>query len=745
MSDTLISPIEIIRRCHEFGWAFCRLNGKVPLDTGWTTAPKPDRATVKQWVRDGHNIGLRTGAASNGTVAVDIDAGADTSTLDLPETVEVLTGSGNRHLYYHADYTTRNAVGKLAPHVDFRGDGGQVVFPGSIHPDTKKPYIFTHAPWDTPIAPLPTWIAEKVNPLPPPPIPTPLAEQRPTPAPIPPNGKTPYAAAALSGEVIAVAQAPEGTRNARLYEAALKLGSLVAAAALDETEVRSELLNAAAIAGLPENEAAATFKSGFAVGVKNPRELPHPTTKPPIPPPKDSNKPKQPPEKDTTSPSTGTPTPNPTWKNLPLFSETGTPIPLHVARHIYLQHPTLVFVNEEFYEFTSKIYEPIPPEIIDRDSTTLIQGRSRRATHGDIRYQLQLDTLQPPNFFDPTEALTHIALQNSMLDIRACTLQPHDPHWHARNLFPVSFDDMAECPRFSQAMQEWIPDDPDARSLLEEFMGLCLIPDVSREKALFLVGEGANGKGRFVRVLENLLGKPNISGMPLMSLRAERTFPTAALMGKLVNICTETEVTSGAQLDEGWIKALISGDTIQVERKGRDLFPFRNVARFIIQSNNPPHISDKSEGFWRRLLLVKFPRTFSPDQMDPELDSKLATELPGILNLAIAGLRRLIQRGRFNTTPAMTQALDGYRAENNPLATWKEEKTKTPPPRWDGMPVRTPAADAYKCYRDWCKESGHNAYSRAKFTREMTRMGCPCILYRDVSLIVRGFENLQLT
>jgi putative DNA primase/helicase len=325
-------------------------------------------------------------------------------------------------------------------------------------------------------------------------------------------------------------------------------------------------------------------------------------------------------------------------------------------------------------------------------------------------------------------------------------LHPHDPKWRARNLLPVVYDDMAECPRFTQALEEWLPDDPGARSLLEEFMGYCLVPDVTKEKALFLVGEGANGKGRFVRVLENLLGKSNVSGLPLMSLRAERTFPTAGLVGKLLNVCTETETSGGAQLDEGWIKALVSGDTVQVERKGRDPFPIRSTARFIIQSNNPPHISDKSEGFWRRLLLVRFPRCFRQEELDLELDVKLTCELPGILNLAIAGVRRLRDRGLFEVTPAMMEALSGYRQENNPLAIWREEKLVQAAPDWSGgIPPRVSSEMAYKSYRDWCRDNGHNAYSRAKFGREMGRLGVPSVQYREATgAKLRGFEGVRL-
>ncbi|MBW7866503.1 MAG: AAA family ATPase, partial [Candidatus Hydrogenedentes bacterium] len=93
-------------------------------------------------------------------------------------------------------------------------------------------------------------------------------------APAPPAtyaGRSPYAAAALSNEVEAVAGSVEGQRNAQLNRSACALGSLVAGGALDEGEVTGALVNAALSAGLGEHEARATIASGLAAGMRTPR------------------------------------------------------------------------------------------------------------------------------------------------------------------------------------------------------------------------------------------------------------------------------------------------------------------------------------------------------------------------------------------------------------------------------------------------------------------------------------------
>jgi hypothetical protein len=95
---------------------------------------------------------------------------------------------------------------------------------------------------------------------------------------VPGNGKdrTAYGASALAGELLVVASAVEGTRNARLNTAAYKLGGLVAAGALQRADVETALLGVAAAAGLPEEEARKTIQSGMTAGMATPREIPVP-------------------------------------------------------------------------------------------------------------------------------------------------------------------------------------------------------------------------------------------------------------------------------------------------------------------------------------------------------------------------------------------------------------------------------------------------------------------------------------
>lgn len=259
----------------DLGWSYLALTGKRPIEKKWTERERETRDEAISWATQ-TNVGIRTGSASGGLVVIDIDQGADLSSLDLPDTVTVITGSGGLHLYYRTDEAIRNSASKLAQKVDVRGEGGQVVAVGSIHPETKKMYRYAHdlSPAEINVQPLPSWVIEV------------LTKTEPTqPRKSPGEGKNRskrgrdtssnngYSAAALSYEAERVANAGEGERNDTLNRAAFSMGTLIGAQTLDRAEVESVLEDAATQCGLTPNEARITIASGIEAGIKSPRDI----------------------------------------------------------------------------------------------------------------------------------------------------------------------------------------------------------------------------------------------------------------------------------------------------------------------------------------------------------------------------------------------------------------------------------------------------------------------------------------
>lgn len=112
----------------------------------WQTNATTDAARIeKHWAANPDDgVCIATGAGS-GLFVVDIDPadGGDDSLRaleaqygPLPDTMEAITGSGGRHLFFAWPDTggiTNNQSGLLGVGIDIRGDGGQVVVAPSVH------------------------------------------------------------------------------------------------------------------------------------------------------------------------------------------------------------------------------------------------------------------------------------------------------------------------------------------------------------------------------------------------------------------------------------------------------------------------------------------------------------------------------------------------------------------------------------------------------------------------------------
>lgn len=163
--------------------ADCPSAGKHPRIKDWETEATTDAAQVSEWAQrwPSGNVGVATGAPS-GFWVLDIDGSRGQESLErleaehgeLPETVTQRTGSGGTHYLFALPEggSVGNSASKIAPGIDVRGDGGQIVVAPSV--SAKGAYSWVLAPWEYEVAPAPAWLLERLR-AKPAPAPTPVA------------------------------------------------------------------------------------------------------------------------------------------------------------------------------------------------------------------------------------------------------------------------------------------------------------------------------------------------------------------------------------------------------------------------------------------------------------------------------------------------------------------------------------------------------------------------------------------
>lgn len=257
------------------GWSVLPVAGKKPSIGEWRQFQqrRAAPADIYRWARAGQLTGVAVVCGRiSGLVVVDLDGDEACDVFarawpQLLDTYTVQTGSGHGLHLYLTGATTPPTT--RAPGYELRADGCYVVAPPS--PGVGRPYTVLHqAPLlDVPdFAPLIDWIRSKQSK---PPTPAPAAGGQAARR----SNPSAWARAALEGECASVKRAGDGTRNNALYRAALKMGSLIAAGALDEFTVTNELFAAATMyrAGDGDKQALRTIRSGLDTGKKSPRQL----------------------------------------------------------------------------------------------------------------------------------------------------------------------------------------------------------------------------------------------------------------------------------------------------------------------------------------------------------------------------------------------------------------------------------------------------------------------------------------
>lgn len=367
------------------------------------------------------------------------------------------------------------------------------------------------------------------------------------------------------------------------------------------------------------------------------------------------------------------------------------------------------YAAEQYYRYQDGVYRPIP-ELEARNMVRMMMDKRYTKLHQitDAEGQWRMQIGQDTRFLNPNPYIINVL--NGMYDVIEDKLLPHDPEYLSTVQLNVNYVKNAECPRFEQFLSESL--EPDQIPLVQEMLGYFLVPINRAQKCFVIVGVGGAGKSKLLLVInEVLLGRENVSNVSWQSLN-ER-FKTAELFGKLANIFADLPTRNVD--DNGIFKALVGEDYLTVERKNKDPFSFVSQARLLFSCNNiPRNYGDRSDGFYRRLIIIRFAHAVPEALRDPDLISKFQAEADGIFQYALVGLRRLMDNGfRFSETESNRIELQRYREDSNSVLAFVRDCCET------GADYECGRMEVYNRYRAYCEESGLQPYSQRTFNAEL--------------------------
>ena len=272
-----------------------------------------------------------------------------------------------------------------------------------------------------------------------------------------------------------------------------------------------------------------------------------------------------------------------------------------------------------------------------------------------------------------------------------------------RSRFSVRYNPNAKPPaRWLQFLSDllWPEDIPT----LQEFIGYCLIPSNAGQKMMVIKGSGGEGKSQIGNVLSRLFVSNAKDGS--VGKISENPFARADL--EHIHLMIDDDMRLEALKQTNYIKAIVTAKgKMDLERKGKQSYQGFMYARILAFSNGDlVSLYDRSDGFFRRQLILTTKRK-PPDRIDdPDLSDKLCGELEGIFLWAFEGLQRLVKNSfRFTESDRARLNREMVKKDANNIELFMESQGYIT--RSEELTVSS--RQLAQIYDTWCDENAYPA------------------------------------
>lgn len=404
----------------------------------------------------------------------------------------------------------------------------------------------------------------------------------------------------------------------------------------------------------------------------------------------------------------------------------------YLERNAQDGHPRIVFAFGSWWWWRRGAYHEVQEVDIrnglNRDYLSERFTRLTRNHTGNVLEQLRAQAaadvwLKPPAWLGPSPPAWQpndvLAMRNGLLHLPTFAAGGAEAWLPATPRFfttaATEFDFVTEpppIPAWTEFLQQLWPDDPDSLATLQEWFGYCLTPDTRQQKLLLLIGPPRSGKGTLAAVLTGLVGQAHVA-TPTPSQLGER-FGLAPLIGKPVAIFSDARLSgrSDAAAINERLLSIVGEDVQTIDRKNLSHYSGKLPTRFLFVSNELPELRDASGALISRAIVLRLTTSFAGRE-DLGLKERLASELPGILHWAIAGWKRLHDRGRFTQPESGRELLDELTNLTSPIREFLGETCLV------GPPYQVDCEDLYGAWSDWCQRHGRECGSGAIFGRDL--------------------------
>ena len=373
----------------------------------------------------------------------------------------------------------------------------------------------------------------------------------------------------------------------------------------------------------------------------------------------------------------------------------------------FLSTHQLLYSNGAFFTPDGRMVDPMPLrcEIFEMMREYVGANLAKKVTNvvDVLKLAAQVEDFPP--------VTDRIALANGTLYLDG-TFQEGKPEI-VRNRLPVKYDPKAAQPtHWLRFLSDLLY--PEDVPTVQEFIGYCLIPSNKGQRMMVIKGNGGEGKSQIGVVLSRLFGCNMKDGS--IGKISENRFARADLEHTL--LCVDDDMRMEALRQTNYVKSIVTAQgQMDLERKGKQSYQGWMYARLLAFSNGDLQaLYDRSDGFYRRQLVLTTKEKPTDRVDDPYLAEKMKNEAESIFLWAFEGLQRLVRQDfKFTESPRIKANRENVKRDNNNVLEFLES---------EGYIRFQPEASAsskelHESYRLWCEENSMTALKNRSFSDAM--------------------------
>lgn len=369
----------------------------------------------------------------------------------------------------------------------------------------------------------------------------------------------------------------------------------------------------------------------------------------------------------------------------------------------------LIALGDTIHKYENGHYRPFSPHELQ---TFILECGNMDATASQRKETIEFITaLAQKDYTQINKDYAIIAVKNGMLDLNSQTLTPHSPENYNTIYIDWNYDEDCE---FSELIDDFMKQvsmgDPKKMQFLYEVAGYCLLKRSIFEKFFIFKGTGGTGKSTFCNLIMRMVGKRYVSTVKLNQF--DQDYYLATMIDKLVNIDFDASDKKTLE-DSGRFKSITCSEPVSVRQIYAAVVEMVSCATVIINANHMPRIADKSDGLYRRMILVEIDHKIK--NPDPKFLEKITdSDMEYFFYKAVEAIHLALQRGGFTINTSEESLKLKFQLGQSNLKKWLQANQY----RIKDFINKT-TSDLFQEYKTFCIESNCNVANKQNFVEEL--------------------------